>query len=182
MRRWPSSTSAATIAAIPAALSTPMSASPAACGERCTTAAPYARIAVRCLATSALSTGSVEAAARKDDRRGPHRPKQAHIRELTLRDPVRAAGDDQETADRRRVLHAAHDLGEVRVGDVVDDDADDRHVALVQPAGQRIRDVVERPRRLQHPRARAVADRRTARTRRPARPWPWRRRPVGRRR
>ena len=99
-----------------------------------------------------------QAAARKDERRGAHRSEQAHVRELTLRDPVRAAGDDQETADRGRVLDAAHDLGEVRVGDVVDDDADDRHVALVQPAGQRVRDVVERPSRLQHPRARARAD------------------------
>ena len=44
---------------------------------------------------------------------------------------------------RRRVLDAAHDLGEVRVGDVVDDDADDRDVALEQPAGERVRDVVE---------------------------------------
>ena len=158
MRRWPSSTRAATIPAIPAALSTPMSASPAACGERCTTAAPYARMAVTCLAHLRVEHRIGQAAARKDDRRGAHRSEQAHVRELTLGDPVRAAGHDQEPADRRRVLHASHDLGEVRVGDVVDDDADDRHVALVQPAGQRVRDVVERPGRLQHPRARAVAD------------------------
>ena len=106
-----------------------------------------------------LSAGIVEAAAREDDRRRPHRAEQAHVRQLALGDPVRAAGDDEEATDRRGVLDAADDLGEVRVGDVVDDDADDRHVALVQPAGEGVRDVVERPGRLQHPRARGRADR-----------------------
>ena len=46
------------MASIPAALSTPTSGSPPAWGERCTTAAPSARIAARCRAISSLASGS----------------------------------------------------------------------------------------------------------------------------
>ena len=62
---------------------------------------------------------------------------------------ARAAGDDQVAARRRGVLHAADHLGEVRVGDVVDDDADHRHVALQQAAGEGIGHVIQRPCRVQ---------------------------------
>ena len=60
---------------------------------------------------------------------------------------------------RRGVLDAADDLGEVRVGDVVDDDPDDRDVALEQPAGEGVGDVVELAGRIEHAGARRRADR-----------------------
>ena len=41
----------------------------------------------------------------------------------------------------------------------MDDDPDDRDVALQQPAGEGVGDVVERPRRVEDPRARRGADR-----------------------
>ena len=56
--RWPSATSAATIDAIPASLSTPTSAGPSACGDRWTTAAPSPRIAARCFSISWFDAGS----------------------------------------------------------------------------------------------------------------------------
>ena len=55
----------------------------------------------------------------------------------------------RKPADDAGVLDAAHDLREVRVGDVVDDHADDRDAALEQAAGERVGDVVERPGRLE---------------------------------
>ena len=112
MRRWPSSTRAATIPAIPAALSTPMSASPAACGERCTTAAPYARMAATCLATSALSTGSVRplpakmtVAARIDRSRRTYESSRSAIRSelqvTTRKPPTDAASSTPRTTSAK---------------------------------------------------------------------------------
>ena len=115
---------------------------------------PLARMPARCRSSSSLSDGVVHAAAGEDHRRRAHRAQQPDVRVLALGVRLRAAGDDQVAARRGAVLHAAHDLGEVRVGDVVDDHADDRDVALEQPARERVGHVVERRAR---PRARARA-------------------------
>jgi hypothetical protein len=58
----------------------------------------------------------------------------------------------------RRVLDATHDLGEVRVGDVVDDHADNRNMALQQPARQRVGQEIERLGGGQHTLARGTSD------------------------
>ena len=91
----------------------------------------------------------VESAPGKDDGRGADRAEQPDIRALAFGVALGAAGDDQEAGDRGSVLDAADDLREIRVGDVVDDDRDDRDPALEQPAGERVRDVVERSGRLE---------------------------------
>ena len=101
----------------------------------------------------------IETAAGKDDGRGPDRPKEPDVRALALGVALRAAGDDQEAGDRGGVLHAPHDLREIRVGDVVDDDRDHRDPALEESAGERIRDIVERPGRLEDALAGRRADR-----------------------
>ena len=67
------------------------------------------------------------------------------------------AGDDEVAAGLGGVLDAAHDLGEVRVGDVVDDHADQRDLALEQAAGEGVR---VRSRARAPPSARARASRR----------------------
>ena len=159
IRRWPSATSAATIAAIPAALSTPTSGSPRACGERWTIAAPSARIAARWRSISSLTTGSssplpakttaaarIERSSRTYDR---SRSASRSEEQVMTRNPATDAASSTP----------ADDLREIRVGDVVDDDRDDRDPALEQPAGEGVRDVVERPGRLEHALAGRGADR-----------------------
>ena len=158
-RRWPSATSAATIDAIPASLSTPTSAGPSACGDRWTTAAPSPRIAARCFSISWFDAGSSRPLAAKITPRRAHRTQQPDVRRLPLGVALGAAGDHQVAGRRRRVLDAPDDLREIRVGDVVHDDRNHRDLALEQPARERVRDVVERPRRVQHPRPGGRADR-----------------------
>ena len=120
-----------------------------ACGERWTTAAPSARIAARWRSISSLRGRVVEAAAGEHDGRRADRAQQPDVRALAVGVALGAARDHEVAGGRRRVLDPAHDLGEVRVGDVVDDDRHHRHVALEQAAGERVRDVVERPGRLE---------------------------------
>ena len=123
IRRCPSSTSAATIVAIPPALSTPTSGSPRGMrrqvDDRRAVGAHRGEVPVDLLVDRRV----VEAAAREHDGRRAHGAQQPDVRALPLGIPLRAAGDDEVAVDRGRVLHAAHDLGEVRVGDVVDDHA-----------------------------------------------------------
>ncbi len=90
-----------------------------------------------------LQLGVTDSAAGEDDDRGAHAAQQPDVRLLALGDAVAAAGDDEEAGVLRGVLHAAHDLGEVGIGDVMDDDTHDRDAALEQPAGQRIRHEIE---------------------------------------
>ena len=78
-----------------------------------------------------VERGVVEPAAREDHRRHAHRAEQADVLALAVGVALGAAGDDEEARGGRRVLDAPHDLGEVGVGDVVDDHADDRHLALL---------------------------------------------------
>ena len=101
----------------------------------------------------------VEPAAREHDGRRAHGPQQPDVRAFPLGIPLRAAGDDEVAVDRGGILHAADDLREVRVRDVVDDDADDRHPALEQAARQGVGHVVERPGGLEDALARGGADR-----------------------
>ena len=152
-------TSAATIDATPASLSTPTSGSPAACGERWTTAAPSARIAARWRSISSFAAGSSRPEPGEHDGRRPDRAQQPDVRPLAVGVALGAAGDHEVAGGRRPVLDPAHDLREVRVGDVVDHDRHDRHVALEQAAGERVGDVVERPGRLEDARPRRRADR-----------------------
>ena len=132
----------------------------AACGERWTTAAPSARIAARCRSHLRVRAPGRRGRCRRRRRAAARIERSRRTYEFSRSAiPLGAAGDDEEAGRRRRVLDAADDLREVRVGDVVDDDPDDRDAALEQPAGERVRDVVERPGRLEHPRPRRRADR-----------------------
>ena len=142
-----------------AALSTPTSGSPRACGDRWTTAAPSARIAARCRSISSLSAGSSSPLPAKTTAAARIERSRRTYESLALGVPLRAAGDDQVARGRGAVLDAADHLGEVRVGDVVDDDPDHRDAALEQPAGEGVGHVVERPGGLEHALPRRRADR-----------------------
>ena len=63
----------------------------------------------------------------------------------------RVADDDQAPAGRGDLLQTAGDLGEVRVGDVVDQDADGVAVVAGQHLGVRVRHVAQFGHRRQDP-------------------------------
>ena len=149
-----------TIAAIPAALSTPISGSPSGVRREVDdrrAVGPHRReVPVDLLVQRRV----VEAAAGEDDAAAAR--SSAAAGRTSARAPASRSELQvmtQEARRRRRVLDAADDLREVRVGDVVDDHGDDRDPALEQPAGEGVRDVVERPGGLEHALARRRADR-----------------------
>ena len=79
--------------------------------------------------------GVVVARAGQDDRGGLLGPKQLNVFQLPLGVAVAVADDDQAAVFGGDALQATRDLGEVGVGDVVDDDAD----GAALRAGQRLR-------------------------------------------
>ena len=72
---------------------------------------------------------------------------------------IRRTRDDQVARLRCGILDAAHDLVEIRVGDVMHDHPDDRHGALEQAACEGVGHVVQFARGGQDALARGVADR-----------------------
>jgi len=77
----------------------------------------------------------LDRAAGQDDGGNALTAQHLQVAQLTVRLAERVAEDDQRSVGRRHLLDAGHDLGEVGIGDVVNDDAD--HVG--GRAAQRLR-------------------------------------------
>jgi hypothetical protein len=101
----------------------------------------------------------VVAGAGQDDRRDPLGPQHLHIVALADRVTVAVADDQQRAAGDRDLLQPAGDLGEVRVRNVVDDDADRAALGPGQHAGVSVGHVVELGDRFHHPGPQFVGDR-----------------------
>ena len=158
-RRCPSSTSAATIVAIPPALSTPTSGSPSGVRRQVDDGRAVAAHRGEVPLDLLVDRRVVEAAA--GEHHAPPRGSNAAAGRTSVSRSASRSEQQVMTSSRRRggVLDAPDDLGEVRVGDVVDDHRRRPGPALEQAPGERVRDVVECPRRVEDARAGRGADR-----------------------